>query len=171
MNAGPPGPRNQRALSHAGKAYQCRTGCKHRCVLQSGEMTRPETPSAGPASKREIWTLLVLVAAAYAAQWVWQTHHDARQGRALAAAAGPGDLQMLASDTCAPCALARQWLRRHEVAFSECSIERDAACREQFVRLGAAGTPAFVVKGRQLVLGLDEARLLAALQAAPAGGR
>jgi glutaredoxin len=108
--------------------------------------------------------LLVVVALVWVAQSAWRWSLDHGWGRQLAELAAPGDLQMLASDTCVPCDGARRWLRRHGVAFTECSIERDPICRTRFEHLGSPGTPAFVVKGRQLVVGLDEDKLIAALR-------
>jgi hypothetical protein len=49
------------------------------------------------------------------------------------------------------------------VAFSECSIERDADCRAAFERLRAPGTPVFLVRG-QVELGFNPMRLKARLE-------
>lgn len=107
--------------------------------------------------------LLVLVISG-ASQW-WGHRQEARLGEDLARLAGPGDLLMVSSDTCAVCAAARQWFTTHGVRFSECSIERDAACRAQFEALRAPGTPVFVLRGEGAAeLGFNPARLRARLQ-------
>jgi arsenate reductase-like glutaredoxin family protein len=76
---------------------------------------------------------------------------------------------MLASDTCAPCLVARNWLAQHAVPFSECSIERDAQCRALFDAAGARGTPLILVRG-QMQLGFSAERVLLGLQATAKGG-
>ncbi len=121
------------------------------------------TPAPVDKRHRGIRGLLVLVAVVFVAQMLWQRHVDAERGRGLAAVTAPGDLRMIASDTCPYCAAARRWLGEHQVPFSECSIERDLACRADYERAGTPGTPTFVVKGRHIVVGFDEARLRQAL--------
>ena len=56
----------------------------------------------------------------------------------------------------------RHWFAKHQVAYSECLIERDAACRAAFDALGARGTPVLVVRG-QPQLGFSPQRLRSAL--------
>lgn len=70
---------------------------------------------------------------------------------------------MLSSDSCAICVVARQWFTRHGVHFSECSIEREPACRADFERLRAPGTPVIVVRGVP-ELGFNPTRLVARLE-------
>ncbi|MBI3157865.1 MAG: hypothetical protein HYZ20_21015 [Burkholderiales bacterium] len=110
---------------------------------------------------------LLVVGVSLATGW-WQRQRQATLGEAVAALARPGDIRMISSDTCGYCMLARQWFQRHGVAFSECSIERDPACRQAFDALGAPGTPVIVVRGRP-TLGFDAERLRRRLEAAPAG--
>lgn len=89
----------------------------------------------------------------------------------MAARAAPGNIRMLASDHCAVCVVARRWFLAHSVPFSECSIERDAACRAEFQALQAAGTPVLRVRG-VAQLGFSPQQLLRALQEpVPAAGR
>ena len=94
-------------------------------------------------------------------QW-WHGARDARLGAELAAKAAPGDIRMLASDTCEVCKFARRWFTQHGVRFTECSIERDAQCAAEFAATRAPGTPVIVVRGKPQ-LGFDPARLVDAL--------
>jgi glutaredoxin len=65
---------------------------------------------------------------------------------------------MLSSTTCAYCAKARAWMREHDVAFTECFIETDAACASQYQAARAPGTPLMLVRG-QPMLGFDAQRV------------
>lgn len=98
-----------------------------------------------------------------ASQW-WAGRHARQLGAHVAALAQPGDIRMLASETCGICTAARVWFTRQKVAFSECTIERDAACRAALQATGSSGTPVLLVRGRVL-LGFDPERLQNALQA------
>ncbi|MBL8331407.1 MAG: hypothetical protein JNJ71_21405 [Rubrivivax sp.] len=106
--------------------------------------------------------VLVLVLTA-AAQW-WASRGQQRLGDALAAAAAPGDIQMISSTTCGICTRARLFFKQHEVRFDECFIEQDAACAQRFEQLRAPGTPVIVVRG-QPQLGFDPQRILRGLPA------
>ena len=92
--------------------------------------------------------LLALVVGVGAAQQWWVGHHSAAIGEQVAALAAPGDIRMMASDTCGICAVARGWFATHGISYSECSIERDAACRAAFEATLSPGTPVIVVRGR-----------------------
>ncbi len=113
-------------------------------------------------NRRSILGLMALVVAVSAASQWWAGHSQARLGEKMAARAQPGDIQMLSSSTCAICTVARQWLQQHEVAFSECFIEKDAACAARFEATRAPGTPVMLVRGQALV-GFDAHRVLEAL--------
>jgi hypothetical protein len=113
-------------------------------------------------SRRSLLSLVVLVLAVSVANRWWVDRHDDAQGAAIAALAQPGDLRMISSENCVICLEARSWLLRNEVKFSECLIERDAACRADYDALGAQGTPVFVVRG-QPQLGFNVERLRVAL--------
>jgi hypothetical protein len=59
-------------------------------------------------------------------------------------------------------------LQQHDVAFSECFIEKDLACAARFEALRAPGTPMLLVRG-QAQTGFDAQRVLDALsRGAPA---
>jgi glutaredoxin len=70
---------------------------------------------------------------------------------------------MISSDTCAYCVQARAWFNAHDVPFSECSIERDAACAARFAALLAPGTPVILVRERPQV-GFSPPRVAEALR-------
>jgi glutaredoxin len=100
---------------------------------------------------RSALSLLAVVVVVGAISEGWRAWSDGRVGRDVAALAGPGDIRMIASDTCVFCVKARTWFTANNVAFSECSIERDEACATQFRALMSPGTPVFVVRGRMQV--------------------
>jgi hypothetical protein len=49
------------------------------------------------------------------------------------------------------------------VAYTECSIERDAACKADFEASRSPGTPVLLVR-RQVMVGFNPERLLAGLR-------
>jgi glutaredoxin len=107
---------------------------------------------------------LLLAAAAWGAVQLLKTDSEYRLGQALAASAGPGDIVMLSSESCPYCMQARLWLQRYDVRFSECFIERDAACARQYEALQSPGTPTMVVRGERQI-GFDPQRVAWALKA------
>ena len=109
-------------------------------------------------SRRSMLGLVLLVVAVSGLSQWWAGHSDRRLGREVAALAQPGDIHMVSSDTCAICWRARAWFMEHKVAFTECSVEKDADCRRAFDRHGAPGTPVMVVRGKPL-LGFDPTQL------------
>lgn len=119
-------------------------------------------PPSTPRPRRLV-TAAVVVAGAWLVHGLWVDSRQSRLGRDIAALAGPGAVHMIASDTCGPCLAARRWLQQHGVRFSECSIEREPACRARFDAFGAPGTPLLLVHGRPQ-LGWSPERLLAALE-------
>lgn len=114
------------------------------------------------AKQRSLLGLVVLVMAVSAGVQAWHAWDQSRIGKAVAQRARPGDIHMLASDTCAICAHARLWFNDNRVAFSECSIEQDASCAAEFRATAAPGTPVLVVRGKPQV-GFNPQRLLDAL--------
>lgn len=115
------------------------------------------------ASRRSLFGLALLVLAITALSSWWAGRSEQALGARVASLAAPGDIRMLSSETCAICTVARRWFTEHRVAYSECLIERDTACRAEFDALGARGTPVLVVRG-QPQLGFSPERLSAALQ-------
>ena len=114
-------------------------------------------------SRRSIVVLVLLVLGVSAANQWWVGRHQSGLGERLAALAQPGDLHMLSSQTCAICVEARWWLQRHNVSFTESTIETDSACAAQFEAARAPGTPVMMVRG-QPQLGFDAQRVIDALQ-------
>lgn len=105
----------------------------------------------------------VVLAAAYAGLPWWRSNTVAHQGQQMAALAGPGDIQMLSSQTCGYCTTARQWMSEHRVAFKECFVESDGTCAELYRATMAQGTPTMLVRG-QVQLGFSPAQVLQRLQ-------
>ena len=95
--------------------------------------------------------VLLIAAAAYVLLVAIQSRTDKQAGAALAALAKPGDIVMLSSETCEYCKQARAWFKEHQVAFGECFIERDAACKAAYDALQSPGTPMLVVRGQRQV--------------------
>jgi len=114
------------------------------------------------ASKRSLLGLVMLVLAIGAGMQWWHGASEARLGEAIAERAAPGDIRMIASDTCEYCAHARHWMAEHGVRFSECSIERDPQCAAEFRGTLSPGTPVLLVRGQPQV-GFSPQRVLAAL--------
>jgi len=104
---------------------------------------------------------LVLTISA-ASQW-WSARQRAQIGAQVAALAQAGDIRMLASETCSICASARVWFTQNRIPFSECLIERDAACRADFLASASPGTPVLQVRGRNFV-GFSPGTVLEALR-------
>lgn len=116
-------------------------------------------------SRHTVFGAFALLLALSAAGHWWGQRQQLDVGRAVAALAGPGDLHMYSSDTCAICIDTRRWFQRYEVPFTECSIERDPQCRAEFDALRAFGTPVIVVRDLP-ILGFNPERVLEHLQAA-----
>ena len=110
-------------------------------------------------------SLIGVVALTALASWAWRGHIAGQDGELMAQRAKPGDIRMISSETCGYCVVARRYMTQQGVPFSECFIERDAACASDYQALGAQGTPTLVVRGRA-ILGFDRERIIAALEAA-----
>jgi glutaredoxin len=106
--------------------------------------------------------VLLITAAAYVLLVTIQSRTDQQAGAALAALAKPGDIVMLSSQTCRYCDRARDWFTEHRVPFSECFIEKDAACADSYRAQQAPGTPTLLVRGERQV-GFDPGRITQAL--------
>lgn len=103
--------------------------------------------SAGRPSRRSLIVLVALVLAVSGASSWWAARQQQDIGRDVAAKAGPGDIRMLSSTTCSICTVARLWFQEHRVPFSECFIEKDAACASEFAATRSPGTPVLLVRG------------------------
>ena len=124
-------------------------------------MPTESTPTAALVTplRRRSWLRPLLIAlAAWVVLQSWQSYSDRKAGTALAALAKPGDIVMLSSETCAYCKSASRYLTEHQIPFSECFIETDAACAERDRAQQAPGTPTLLVRGQRLV-GFDPERI------------
>lgn len=121
------------------------------------------------AGWRSLTGLLLRVLVVGGANEWWREHRAAGLARQMARQARPGDILMNSSTTCPFCERARQWMTLHQMPFTACFIERDAACAERYRALGARGTPSRAVR-RRAQLGFDPQQVLDGLAAAPAGG-
>ena len=115
-------------------------------------------------------SLIVVVALAAGASWLWRDRVADQDARRLQALARPGDIRMISSETCPWCLAARRWMTQEGIPFQECFIERDAGCRADYEAQGAAGTPTLLVRG-QRILGFDRQALTRALQLSRPDGR
>ena len=122
-----------------------------------------------PTQRRSLISLVLLVLVVGGAMAWWREHLAGNLGRQLAQQARPGDILMISSTTCPFCERARRWLTLHQVPFTECFIERDAACADRYQALGARGTPTMWVRG-QAQLGFSPQQVNQRLAEAPAGG-
>ena len=93
--------------------------------------------------------IAVVIGAAAMQGFTWWSRE--RLGAQVAASARPGDIHMIASVTCVYCAAARAWFTENRVPFTECEIERDAACAAKYNALMAPGTPVLLVRGKRLL--------------------
>ncbi len=109
------------------------------------------------------WSLLLVVVLVWGALQGWRGVQAARLGPEVAGAARAGDIRMISSLTCAYCTQARAWFTEHRVAFSECFVERDAACADAYAALQAPGTPVLLVRDTRLV-GFSPQRIAEALR-------
>lgn len=112
---------------------------------------------------RSLLSLVVLVLGMSAAAQAWHAHREAAVAQEVAELSRPGDIRMLASDTCSVCHTARQWMEANGVRYGECSIERDPQCAQLFQATMAPGTPVMLVRG-QVQVGFQPPRMLEALR-------
>ena len=114
-------------------------------------------------SRSSLLGLAALAAAVVLGLGGWQRLEAGRLGERVAAAARPGDIAMISSESCVYCAQARSWFAAHRVPVAECFIESDADCAARYRALMAPGTPVLVVRGEAQV-GFVPARVAAALE-------
>ena len=112
---------------------------------------------------RRFASLALLLLAVWGGTQALQLWSASQLGSEAAAQAKPGDIQMISSVTCVYCAKARAWFTEQKIPFSECFVERDAACAAQYRGLLAPGTPVIVVRG-QPQIGFSSQRVVAALR-------
>lgn len=126
---------------------------------------RPTKPSGRPPQRT--WLGLgLLLWVVHVGSDLWRDAQAAKFGPELARLARPGDILMVSSLSCGYCERARHWLTQHQVRFTECFIEREAACAARYQAWGAAGTPSIWVRG-ELQLGFDAQRVRDRLASLP----
>lgn len=81
--------------------------------------------------------------------------------RSVAAGERPA-VVMYSTAWCPYCARARAFFKHYRIEFVEIDVEKDAAGRADYRRLGGRGVP-FIIVGEQAIRGFDERRLSAAL--------
>jgi glutaredoxin len=75
------------------------------------------------------------------------------------------EIRMYATDWCGYCKKARAYFARERIRYTELDVEKSAAARAEYQRLGARGVPVILV-GTQRMNGYSEERLAAMLKAA-----
>ena len=113
-------------------------------------------------SRRSVLILIGIILVLSAGTQLWGWRQEQKLGQQLASVVKPGDIMMLASDTCEYCVLARSYMKSFAVPYDECSIERDAQCAARYQGLNAPGTPVIVVRGEAQV-GFMPSKVLARL--------
>lgn len=106
-----------------------------------------------------LWPLLLIVLVVGGLMQVARYWQSEQQGQALRALVQPGDVLMLSSSSCVFCTQARGWLDAQRIPYRECFIESDAECAAQYRAQMAPGTPTFVLRGQQRVVGFDKERI------------
>ena len=122
-----------------------------------------------PTQRRSLISLVLLVLVVGGATEWWREHQAGTLGQQMAQRARPGDIRMISSTTCPFCERARRWMTLHQVSFTECFIETDAACADRYRALGARGTPTLQVRG-QVQLGFSPQQVNQRLTEVPATG-
>lgn len=121
------------------------------------------TPALLTPLRRRSWLRPLLIAlAAWVLLQSWQSYNARQSAVSLAALAKPGDIVMLSSETCAYCKSASRFMTQHQIPFSECFIETDAACAESYRVQQSPGTPTLLVRGQRLI-GFDPERIATVL--------
>ena len=85
-------------------------------------------------------------------------------GTASAGATRP-EIRMYSTDWCGYCRKAREFFARERIRYTELDVEKSAAARDEYQRMGARGVPVILV-GTQRMNGYSEQRLAQMLKAA-----
>ena len=75
------------------------------------------------------------------------------------------EIKMYATDWCGYCRQAKAYFGRQGIRYTELDVEKSAAARDEYQRLGARGVPVILV-GTQRMNGYSEERLAQMLKAA-----
>jgi glutaredoxin len=69
-------------------------------------------------------------------------------------------------ETCPPCHAEKLWLKENGIDFEERDIRKNDQFLQELIGLGAAATPATVIKdenGEEVIMGFDQGKLAAKL--------
>lgn len=135
-------------------------------------MSDPTPPSrlsraVAAARRHPLLGLALVVLLSWGGAQGLRTVLELQRADTLRTLAPPGTIRMLSSETCANCVFAHAWLTRHQIPFEMCTIETDAACRAEFERRQAIGTPTFVLGNGDVQLGFQVRNLIASLERQP----
>ncbi|WHY84065.1 glutaredoxin family protein [Neobacillus novalis] len=70
-------------------------------------------------------------------------------------------------ETCPPCHAEKLWLKENGIEFEERDIRKDDQYLQELIELGAAATPATIIKdedSEEIILGFDQAKLAQILE-------
>jgi len=84
---------------------------------------------------------------------------------APSAAAARAEVKMYSTDWCGYCRQAREYFTRNGIRYTEVDIEKSAAARSEYERLGGRGVPVILV-GAQRMNGFSEPSMSALLKSA-----
>ncbi|WP_066066851.1 glutaredoxin family protein [Neobacillus soli] len=65
-------------------------------------------------------------------------------------------------ETCPPCHAEKLWFKENGIEFEERDIRKDDQYLQELIELGAAATPATIIKdedSEEIILGFDQAKL------------
>ncbi|MEH7309002.1 glutaredoxin family protein [Neobacillus drentensis] len=65
-------------------------------------------------------------------------------------------------ETCPPCHAEKLWLKENGIEFEERDIRKDDQYLQELIQLGAAATPATIIKDddrEEVILGFDQSKL------------
>ncbi|KQZ33500.1 glutaredoxin family protein [Duganella sp. Root1480D1] len=83
--------------------------------------------------------------------------------QSAATGAKRSDITLYSAPWCGYCKAAKATFAASDIPYTECDVEGDLHCRDQFDRLHGTGFPLFVVRGKRLQEGLNYDALIAAL--------
>ncbi|SFG97611.1 Glutaredoxin [Duganella sp. CF458] len=83
--------------------------------------------------------------------------------QSAAAGAKRTDIMLYSAPWCGYCKEAKATFAANDIPYTDCNVEGDLFCKDQFDRLHGTGFPLFVVRGKRLQEGLNYNALISAL--------